>query len=276
MSYDTVTVRWAGGEVEVGTPAAENSREAFIEESSLTTLEQAVEYGTQWLAGNETVDQSDIGIIGKTLKPWDGIGKGDAIRVRNRLDVVETARVHGVGFTGIRRNGMPNWTVTVGTATQERAVRNTEQLTRLTQGSMKGSFPAAAPSPAPSFGDLPTGALPIINLPVADTDSLSTTPPLDRTKPYPFVEAAAIIRFQCAAESLVGSTDTEFQLYRITYSAGSPTDTLLETFTWPGTARRYQALCEHLFSPNESYQLRISQAGSHNLLTIQPIGSSAN
>ena len=45
-AYDTVVVRSeALGDVTVGTPAAENSREGFIEVSSLTTVEQMVACG---------------------------------------------------------------------------------------------------------------------------------------------------------------------------------------------------------------------------------------
>ncbi len=277
MSYGAVWVRWANGEVLVGDLSA--GKEGFIEESSLTSIEQATDYGNRWLEDKgTTIDQADVGILGvtPTLVPWSGLAKGDAIRVRNRLDVVEDARVHARGFTGLRRNGDCNWSVTIGTASQERSVRNQQQLTRAAQGSMRGTFAASTVSAAPSFGDLSQGALPLMTVTPADTDTLSSEEPYDRTKPYPFVESAAIIRFQCTAESLVGSTDTVFGLWRITYSSGSPTATLLEPFTWPGTARRYQALCEHLFSPNDSFQLRVSQAGAHNLLTIQPIVSSAN
>lgn len=45
--YDGVTVRYSSGEVHVGTPAAENSRWAFLEEASLTTPQQAQVYGEQ-------------------------------------------------------------------------------------------------------------------------------------------------------------------------------------------------------------------------------------
>lgn len=63
-AYDTVVVRSdALGDITVGTPAAENSREGFIEVSSLTTVEQMVSYGEQWLAGNqETVDKLTVKI----------------------------------------------------------------------------------------------------------------------------------------------------------------------------------------------------------------------
>ena len=88
---------------------------------------------------------------------------------------------------------------------------------------------------------------------------------------------AAIIRFQCTAESLVGSSDTVFALYRITYSGGTvAAETLLESFTWDGAARLAQFVCEHAFATSEGYQLRITAAGAHNLASIQPIGSSTN
>lgn len=289
-SYDTVVVRWASGEVTVGTPAEANNREAFIEDSSLTTAEQAMEYGAAWLTGKGSlVDQADVGLTGATaaLVPFTGLGIGDAVRVANRADVVETARVHGVGFTGLRRSGVANWSITVGSASQERVVRAQQDLSRVAAGSMKGTFAGSAPSPAPSFGGIQSGALPLINLPVADAESFTIEEPANRTKPYRFPEAAAVIRFQCQAESLVPTNplddpgdwtyaDSIFELWKITYSAGSPTDHLLDTFTWPGTARLQQFLCEHLFATDESYQLRTNTAGSHNLITIQPIASSAN
>ncbi len=278
-TYDRVTVRWADGETIVGTPAATNSREGFIEDSSLTSEAQATEYGTQWLALHGTiVDQVDIGLtpLSGAMTPWDGLNKGDALRSASRAGTDETGRIYGVGFTGLRRNGVPDWSVTLGSATQERAVRAQRQLTKTAQGSMRDTFAAAAPSPAPSFGKVDSGQLPKTNLPVADADEFSLTYPFDRTKPYPFTEATSIIRFQCQCESLVGSADTTIDVYKITYAAGVPTETVVETFTWPGSQRRYQVIVDLPYAVNESYQLRCTAAGAHALHTIQPIGSSTN
>ena len=123
-AYDTVVVRSdALGDITVGTPAAENSREGFIEVSSLTTVEQMVSYGEQWLAGNqETVDKVTVKINpqSEAVTPFLGVGKGDALKHEGRSGAVETGRVYSRGFTGLRRNGTPDWYVTLGSASEER------------------------------------------------------------------------------------------------------------------------------------------------------------
>lgn len=158
--YDTVVVKGAKHRVRVGTPAATNSREAFLEIADLTSVQQCIDYGTQWLAAHSTIaDQVDLGLqpTAPELTPWDGLGVGDALQYTNRAGDQERGRIHGVGFTGIRRNGEPNWTVTLGSASQERGVVARRQLTGLTQGTMSGTFKAGAVSIAPSFADVSTG-----------------------------------------------------------------------------------------------------------------------
>lgn len=278
-TYDTVTVRFADNqEVEVGTPAGTDSLEGFIEEQSITTIDQAIAYGTQWLANHgTTVDQCDVGVIGvdAPLTPFLGLHKGDAVRVPDRTGTLETDRIHSIGFTGLQRGGVPLWSLTVGTRRQESLIADERRLAKLA-GTMGGSFAASVPSPAPSFGDAVSGRLPTITLPLADADAFTTTAPYDRTAPVRFGEPTAIIRLQCQCESLVGSTDSIVKVYRITYVGAIPTAHLEHTFTWPGTRRLFQSLCDVSFAPNEAYQLRITQAGAHNLASIQPFGSSAN
>ena len=291
MAANTVVVRWASGEVTVGTPAATNSIEAFIEDSSLTSESQAVEYGTQWLAmnGGAPVDQIDIGVEpGTTLRPWTGVAKGDALIVPNRAGTPERARVMGVGFAGLRRNGVPRWTFTVGSAAQRRAVVARRQLGQLAAGSMRGTFGAAAPRIAPSFADLPTSALPRTSIPVADTDAfiaaddplVTAENSLDRTKPYPFDDAQSLIRIECACESLVGSADSAVEVWRVAYSADGATIVVgkVDEFAWPGDVRRYTHVTEILFFARQGIQFRTPEdgAGAHRLITVQPITSSPN
>lgn len=290
MNYHTVNVRWSGGEVTVGTPAASNSRHGFIEDSSLTSEAAATAYGTQWLAQHsETVDQVDATLEpGAGARPWTGVGKGDAVQMPNRAGTVETQRVMGVGFTGLRRNGVPSWSFTLGSASQNRRITSQRQLSKITEGSMRGSFGSASPRIAPSFGDLPTSALPASRIPVADTDQLiaadfagiNPDAPQDRTKPYPFDEAQSVIRVECACESLVGSADSEIDIYRVAYSSGGTviTASQIDSFTWPGTIRRFTHVTELLFLKGQGIQLRVPAGGSgaHALITIQPIASSPN
>ena len=156
--YDTVVVKGAKHRVRVGTPAATNSREAFLEIADLTSAQQCIDYGTQWLAAHSAiVDQVDLGIqpTAPELTPWDGIGVGDALQYDDRAGDQERGRIHGVGFTGLRRNGEPNWTVTLGSASQERGIVARRQLSGLTQGTMSGTFKAGAVSIALSFADVP-------------------------------------------------------------------------------------------------------------------------
>lgn len=298
MKYDTVTVRWADGEVEVGTPAVSNSRAGFIEDSSLTTEAQAVAYGTQWLATRTgTIDQVDATILPLTdgLRPWTGVSKGDAIRMPSRSGVAETGRLHGVGFAGLARNGVPRWTYTVGSAAQERAVIAGQQLTRLGQGSMRGSFGAATINPAPSYKDLDSGSLPKEQIPVADTDEFRLDEPYDRTKPVPFEDSKAIIRIECACESLVGSDDSDIEVWRVAFAADGSTISAaqIDGFTWPGDVYRYTHVTELQYVRAQGYQLRNAQAagatlrldevsdgsiaaGAHRLITITAIASTAN
>ena len=279
--YDTVVVKGAKHRVRVGTPASTNSREAFLEIADLTSVQQCIDYGTQWLAAHSAiVDQVDLGIqpTAPELTPWDGLGIGDALQYTNRAGTQERGRIHGVGFTGIRRNGEPNWTVTLGSASQERGIVARRQLSGLTQGTMSGTFKAGAVSIAPSFADVSTGALPKRTLRVADADAFSETSPADRTKPLPFEEAESIIRFECACESLVGSTDSVIEIWRVAWStAGTVIATSkLGEWTWPGDRYRFTHVCDHLFLHGQGVQLICTQAGAHNLFTIQPIGSSTN
>jgi hypothetical protein len=68
-----------------------------------------------------------------------------------------------------------------------------------------------------------------------------------------------------------------FSLWKIIYSGGNvASETELEQFTWPGDKKLFQSLCDHPFATDEGYQLRVITAGSHNLFTIQPVGSSTN
>ena len=277
-TYDTVVVRFAKGEVKVGTDAAENTLQGFIEDSSLTDTGQAIAYGAAWLAAHgTTVDQVTVGVNPQTagVTPYIGPSKGDALVVRDRADGPETSRVRAIGIAGLRRNGQANWVYTVGARRQEDAIATERQLAKI-GGSMRASFAASTPSPAPSFGDLATSALPTITLPIADADTFSIEEPYDRTKPTRFAEPAAVIRFQCTAESLVGSTNTVFALWKITYASGTPTATQLQSFSWSGTKRLAQFLCDHPFGVDEAFQLRILTAGAHNLAAIQPIASSTN
>lgn len=280
-SYDTVRVAWAKGRVRVGTPNFANSREAFVEAADITSEAQAISYGEQWLALHGVyVDQIDIGVqpTNPALIPWSGVGKGDAIRTDNRSGTLQRARVHGVGFSGFRRNGEPRWTYTLGSASQERAVNSQRQLTAITQGTMSGSFKAGQVSIAPSFGDVSTSALPKRTLRIADTDELSTTSPADRTKPLPFDEAESVIRLECAAESLVGSTDSIFEIWRVAWATDGTTiaQSSIDTFTWPGDRYRFTYVTELLFTHGQGMQLVCTQAGAHALVSIQPISSSAN
>lgn len=278
-AFDTVVVRWANGEVTVGTPAAENSLQGFIEDSSLSTSAQAIEYGQKWLdAHGTTIDQTTIGINPQRAEvtPYDGINKGDAVIAPDRSGTAEMGRIHSIGFTGLRRNGRPNWAVTLGTRRQEQSSAVARQLSKL-GGSMGATFAASSPSPAPTFGKVADGALSIVNLPVADVETFSTTSPYDRTSPYRFTEPASIMRFAFQCESLVGTTATWIDLYRLTYTSGAPSAaTFLERFTWPGTAYLFAIGCDHAFAQDTGYQLRCSQAGAHRLASIQPIASSIN
>lgn len=290
MRADTVVVRGAFGEVTVGTPAASNSVEAFIEDSSLIAEAQGIEYGTRWLEINsETVDQIDLGLEpGTALRPWTGVAKGDALNAPNRAGDIERARVMGVGFTGLRRNGVPRWTFTLGSASQRRYVTAQQQLTQLTAGSARGTFGSASPRIAPSFADLPTSALPRTSIPVADTDAfiaaddplVTAENSLDRTKPYPFDDAQSLIRIECACESLVGSADSAVEVWRVAYSADGATIVVgkVDEFAWPGSVRRYTHVTEILFFARQGIQFRTPAggAGAHRLITMQPITSSPN
>lgn len=278
--YDTAVVRWAKGRVRVGTAASTNSREAFLEVTDLTSEAQATEYGTQWLAAHTgTVDQVDLGIQPTaSVTPWADIAVGDALRYTGRAGTLERGRIHGVGFGGIRRNGEPNWTVTLGSASQERGIVARRQLSNLTQGTMGGTFKAGAVSIAPSFADVPTGALPKRTLRIADTDALSEEAPYDRTKPLPFDEAESIIRWECACESLVGSTDSVFEVWRVAWSTAGTiiAQSQIGGWTWPGDRYRFTHVSDHLFLHGQGMQIVCVTAGAHNLVTIQPISSSAN
>jgi hypothetical protein len=279
--YDTAVVRWAKGRVRVGTAAATNSREAYLEVVDLTSEQQATEYGTAWLAAHAgTVDQVDLGIQPTTseMTPWDGIGNGDALRYTGRDGTTERGRIHGVGFAGIRRNGEPNWTVTLGSASQERGIVARRQLSGLTQGTMAGTFKAGAVAIAPSFAGVPTSALPKRTLRIADTDALSEEAPYDRTKPLPFDEAESIIRWECACESLVGSADSEFEIWRVAWSTAGTiiARSQIGGWTWPGDRYRFTHVSDHLFLHGQGMQIVVTTAGAHNLVTIQPISSSAN
>ena len=290
MRADTVVVRGAFGEVTVGTHAASNSVEAFIEDSSLISEAQGIEYGTRWLEINsETVDQIDLGLEpGTALRPWTGVAKGDALNAPNRAGDIERARVMGVGFTGLRRNGVPRWTFTLGSASQRRYVTAQQQLTQLTAGSARGTFGSASPRIAPSFADLPTTALTRNTIPVADTQyfvpaddptiTADNTP--DRTNPYLFDDAQALIRVECRCESLVGSDDSVLSIWRVAYAADGTTIATdeIESFTWPGDVRRYTHVTEILFFQRQGLQFRTPEdgAGAHRLITVQPITSSPN
>lgn len=279
-SYDLVVVGYDGGRrsIRIGTPAGENTLAGYIEQASLTTREQAVAYGEAWLANHgSTVDQVSIGVVPNgdaDLTPYDGLNKGDALKAPTRAGASEANRVHSLGIARLRRNGEPEWAVTLGTRRQESIIAAERQMSKM-GASMGGSFAAATPNVAPSWGSLVSGELPTITLPIADADAMSTTAPYDRTAPARLQEATAITRLQCTCESLVGSTNSVFTLSRVTYVGSTPTVHLLETFIWPGDKRMFQGICNHVFAANEAFQLRITQAGAHNLFSIQPIGSSA-
>lgn len=290
MRYDTVTVRWSDGEVDVGTAAAENSRHGFIEDSSLTSESAAIDYGTQWLAMHaDTVDQVDVETEPDvSTRPWSGVAKGDAVLAWNRAGEVERERCVGVGFVGLRRNGVPKWSFTIGSAAQQRFIASQRQLSKLTEGSAGGSFGAATPRIAPSYGDLPTSALPRTSIPLADTKyfvaaddpvvTADNTP--DRTNPYPFDDAQSLIRVECACESLVGSGDSVVEIWRVAYSADGTEIAAgaVESFTWPDGILRFTYVTEILFLRGQAIQLRTPAGGvgSHRLITIQPITSSPN
>jgi hypothetical protein len=279
-TFDLVTVRWANGEVRVGTPAAENTLEAFLEETSLTTAAQAVEYGTLWLANHgTTIDQCTIGIDPHrpetTPYAEDGLHKGDLAGVKNRAGTVEPARVHSLGFTGLDRNGRAKWAVTVGTRKQEQEIATERQLAKI-GGSMGGSFASSTLSAAPSYGSAVAGQLPTESLPLADADAFTTEAPYDRTSPYRFAESKAIIRLACQADSLIGTNASVIEVWRISYTGGAPAATLQFSFSWPGTRFLFQAICDVVFPPDTAYQLRVHTAGAHQNIAIQPIGSSAN
>ncbi len=279
--YNTAVVRWAKGRVRVGTAAATNSREAYLEVIDLTSEQQAIDYGTAWLdAHATTVDQVDLGLqpTEPELVPWSGIGVGDALRYTGRDGSTERGRIHGVGFSGLRRNGEPNWTVTLGSASQERGIVARRQLTSLTQGTMAGTFRAGAVSIAPSFAGVATSALPKRTLRVADTDALSEEAPYDRTKPLPFDEAESIIRWECAAESLIGSADSVFQIWRVAWSTAGTVIAREQIggWTWPGDRYRFTHVSDHLFLHGQGMQIVVATAGAHNLVSVQPISSSAN
>lgn len=290
MKYDTVRVRWSGGEKLIGTPAGENSREGFLEDSSLTSESQAQAYGEQWLAMHTgTVDQVDLTLEpAAELRPWTGVSKGDALTTDDRDGAPQRNRVLGVGFTRLRRNGVPAWTFTVGSAAQQQQIVAQRQVSKLAEGSMRGSFGSASQRIAPSFGDLPTSALERNKIPVADTDVfvaadnpfIDPEQPNDRTNPYRFDDAEALIRVECSCESLVGSDDSVVDIYRVAFSddgteiAADPID----TFTWPGPVRRFTYVTELLFLKGQGIQFRIPAggAGAHRLITMQPISSSPN
>lgn len=278
-AFDAVKVRWADGHVwvDADTPATENKRFGYIEDSSITSRQQAIDYGTRWLASHQdVVDQTDIGVhvTSSTLVPWTGIEVGDAVRAPNRSGVLETGRVHGTGFTGLGRAGYPKWSFTLGSAAQELDVRNQRQLTKIAQGSMRGTFWAAQTNPVPSYGSMVSGKLPWNELRMADTDELSLG---ESTSPLPFDEPTAVIRFQCTSESLVGSDDTVIAVHRLTYSGASITDdSTVLTITWPGNTRQYSVLCDISFTTSQKLQLVCTSPGAHALLNVKPIGSSLN
>ena len=280
-AYDTVVVRYDKGRVRVGTPAAVNSREGFLEARGLTSESQAIAYGAKWLADHGTaVDQIDVTVQPETdaLRPFGGLGKGDAIVLPDRDGLATRTRTMGRGWSGLRRNGEPIWTVTINSAAQERAAAVRRDLAGLTAGSMAGTFKAGKVGIAPSLGDVSTSALPKRTPRVADTDELSTTYPADRTNPLPLDEPGSLIRMVCAAESLVGSTDSKFNIVRVAFAADGTTKSsaVIDSFTWPGTTYRFTHVCELQFIKDQGLQLICTQAGAHALVTMQPIFSSAN
>lgn len=67
----------------------------------------------------------------------------------------------------------------------------------------------------------------------------------------------------------------------LTGAGPTPPGTVIATsklgeWTWPGDRYRFTHVCDHLFLHGQGVQLICTQAGAHNLFTIQPISSSAN
>jgi hypothetical protein len=290
VRYDQIAVRWALGETIVGAEPDENGRMAFAEDATLLTEAAAISYGERWLADHaETLDQFTVGVLPNrdATTPYRGVGKGDRITARDRDFVDLDMRIHSVALMGMRRNGDAEWAYTLSSRKQEALVARERELARL-GASMSGSFGSATPNPAPSYAGLSNSALPITELPLADTDSFTTEEPYDRTAFYRFKENTSIIRFQCQADSIVPDnplddpgdwtyTNTVFQLWKIVLSGDSVvSETALETITWPGERRMLQHFCNRPFVTDDNYQLRVTQAGSHGLASIQPIGSTIN
>jgi hypothetical protein len=290
MRYDQVTVRGANQQIVVGAAPSENGRMGFVEDATLLTSEAMQAYGERWLEANsETIDQITLGVLPNrtATMPYRGVGKGDRIVARTRDDTDIDARLVSIGLMGMRRNGDAEWAYTFSTRKQEAFVARQRDLAKL-GASMSGSFGSATPNPAPSYAGLSNSALPIIELPLADTDAFSTEEPYDRTALYEFKEDTAIIRLQCRADSIVPVnplddpgdwtyTDTIFQVWKVIEAGGSlVSETAVETITWDGDKRGLQHFCNLSFVTNENYQLRVTQAGSHFLATIQPIGSTIN
>ena len=102
----------------------------------------------------------------------------------------------------------------------------------------------------------------------------------DRTNPYLFDDAQALIRVECRCESLVGSDDSVLSIWRVAYAADGTTIATdeIESFTWPGDVRRYTHVTEILFFQRQGLQFRTPEdgAGAHRLITVQPITSSPN
>ena len=290
MRYDQVMVRWANNQTIVGTAPEENGRIAFVEDATLLTEAAAIAYGERWLADRtETFDQVTLGVIPSRddVRPYVGRGKGDRVVGRDRDGADEDDRIVSISLLGMRRNGAAEWGYTLSTRKQEAFIARERDLAKL-GGSMSGTFGSATPNPAPSYAGLSNSALPIIELPLADTDAFSTEPPYDRTALYRFKEDTSIIRLQCQADSIVpdnplddpGSyvySDTVFGLWKIILDGDATlSETLLETVTWPGERRMLQWFCNQPFVTDDNYQLRVTQAGSHYLASIQPIGSTIN
>lgn len=278
-SFDQVIVRWADGQTVVGTAASSNNRVGFIEESSLTSELQAIDYGQRWLAANgQSLDTSIVETRpALDAGPWGGVGLGDAVDVQQRDGGLETVRVVGRGINGFSRAGVPNWSLAVGAAGSQRQLRQVRELARLGAGSGGGSFPAAS-SAAPSWGTVESGKLPQWFFPVADTDELSTAEGLAKTNPYPVERQCSVIRLVCQAESLVGSTSSKFHINRVAYNAAGTivyVDDVYE-LVWPGNKYRYTAVVDIPFEVGQGYQIETTQAGAHALLTIRALASSAN
>jgi hypothetical protein len=265
---NAILVRYKGGFVEVTNTSSISTwdrQEGFVSLGDVKESTDASSYGTNlltYIAQPEYPITAELAPASTTDQPYNGFALADVVSAPDEDGVAADYRV--VGLTVDENvDGMLRWVPELRTLSDELEERYNRWLSRATQGLARGKLTSVSPQRDESTG-VPTGVLPVINLPPWSHPSEVTVSESPRYFPESRIR---VCRMTVTATSF-GTGTTTVKLRRnntafYTIDLGST-----EAFESARIWNEFADTTDHL-------TVEVTAAGAHENVTVQVVATSS-